>query len=35
LAFRVHVTGDLNKPISFVVEVLTTSFARALPGLIH
>jgi len=30
LAFRVHVAGDLNKTISFVVGVLTTSFARVL-----
>ena len=35
LAFRVHVASDLNKTISFVVGVLTTSFARALLGLIH
>jgi len=35
LYLRVHVTGDLNKTISFVVGVLTTSFARALLGLIH
>jgi len=35
LTFRVHVTGDLNKPISFVVNVLTTSFAHALLRLIH
>jgi len=35
LAFRVHVAGDLNKAISFVVAVLSTSFARALLGLIH
>jgi len=35
LAFRVHAAGDLNKPISFVVAVLSTSFARALLGLIR
>jgi len=35
LAFRVPVTGDLNKTISFVASVLTTSFARALLGVIH
>jgi len=35
LAFRVHVAGDLNKTISFVVAVLSTSFARALLCLIH
>ena len=35
LAFHVHVASDLNKTISFVVGVLTTSFARALLGLIH
>ena len=34
-AFRVHVAGDLNKTISFVVGVLTTSFARALLGFLH
>jgi len=27
-----HVTGDLNKAISFVVGVLSTSFARAYSG---
>ena len=35
LAFPVHVAGDLNKTLSFVVGVLTTSFARALRELIH
>jgi len=35
LAFRVHVAGDLNKTISFVAGVLSTSFARALLGLTH
>jgi len=35
LAFRVNVAGDLNKTISFVAGPLTTSFARALLGLIH
>jgi len=36
-AFRVHVAGDLNKKMSFVVGVLSTSFARphALLGLIR
>ena len=34
LAIRVHVAGDLNKTISFV-DVLSTSFVRALLGLIH
>jgi len=29
LAFRVHVAGDLNKAISFVVAVLSTSFVRS------
>ena len=29
LAFRVHVAGDLNKTISFIVGVPTTLFARA------
>jgi len=29
LVFRVHVAGDLNKTISFVLSVLTTSFTRA------
>jgi len=33
LAFRVHVGGDLNKTISFVVGVLSTLFS--LLGLIH
>ena len=33
--FRVHVASDLNKTISFVASVLSTSFARALLGLIH
>jgi len=33
LTFRVYVAGDLNKTISIVVGVLTTSFARALLGL--
>jgi len=32
LAFRVHVAVDLNKTISFVVGVLSTSFAHALLG---
>jgi len=35
LASRVHVAGDLNKTISLVASVLSTSFARALLGLIH
>jgi len=35
LAFHVHVAGDLIKTISFVIGVLTTSFARALLRLIH
>ena len=35
LSFRVHVSGDLNQTISFVVGVFTTSFARALLGRIH
>jgi len=35
LAFGVHVAGDLNKTISFVVGVLSTSFAHALLGLIR
>jgi len=35
LSFHVHVTGDLNKTISFVVGVFTTPFARALLGFIH
>jgi len=35
LVVRVHVTGDLNRTISFVVGVLTTSLACVLFGLIH
>ena len=35
LAFRVHVAGDLNETIPFVVDVLSTSFASTLLGLIH
>jgi len=35
LAFRAHVAGDLNKTISFVSGVLSTSFARALLGLLR
>jgi len=35
LAFRVHVSSDLNKTISFIVGVLSTSFPRALLRLIH
>jgi len=35
LAFHVHVAGDLNKAISFVVGILSTSFARALLGFIR
>jgi len=35
LASRVHVAGDLNETISFVVGVFSTVFARALLGLIH
>jgi len=35
LAFRVQVAGDLNNKISIVVGVLSTSFARALFGLIR
>ena len=34
-AFRVHVTGDLNKTISLVAGGLSTSFPRALLWLIH
>jgi len=34
-AFRVQVTGDLSKTLSFVAGVLSTSFARALLWLIH
>ena len=35
LDFPVHVAGDLNKKISFVVGVLSTLLACALLGLIH
>jgi len=35
LAFCVHVACDLNETISFVVGVLSTSFARALIELIR
>jgi len=36
LAFRIHVAGDLNQKLSFVIaSVLSTSFARALLRLIH
>ena len=35
LAFRVRFAGDLNKTISFVVDALSTSFARALLGPNH
>ena len=35
LVFHVHVAGDMNKTISFVTGVLSTSFARTLLGLIH
>jgi len=34
-SLAVHVASDLNKAISFVASVLSTSFARALLGLIH
>ena len=30
LAFRIHFAGDLNKTISFIAGVLSTSFARTL-----
>jgi len=35
LAFRIHVAGDLNQKLSLVASVLSTSFARALLGLIR
>jgi len=35
LTFRVHIAGNLNKTISFVVGVLSTLFPRALPGLVR
>jgi len=35
LAFRIHVAGDLNQKLSFVASVRSTSFARALLGLIR
>jgi len=35
LAFRVHVAGDLNKTVLFVIGILSTLFARALFGLIN
>ena len=35
LAFRVHVAGDLDKTISFVVGALSTSFTCAFLGLIY
>jgi len=35
LAFRIHVAGDLNQKLSWVARVLSTSFARALLGLIR
>jgi len=35
LAFCVHVAGDLNKTISFVVSVFLTSFTHTLLQLIH
>jgi len=35
LSFGVHVAGDHNKTISFVVGVLSTLFAHALLGLIY
>ena len=35
LAFHAYVAGDLNKTISFLVGVLSTSFTRALLELIH
>jgi len=34
-AFRVHVAGDLDKNIYFKAGVLSTSFARALLGLVR
>jgi len=34
-AFRLHVAGDLNQKLSFVASFLSTSFARALLGLIR
>jgi len=30
-----YVAGNLNKTISFVADIFSTSFARALLGLIH
>jgi len=35
LAFRIHFAGDLNQKLSLVARVLSTSFARALLGLIR
>jgi len=35
LAFRIHVAGDLNQKLPFVASDLSTSFARALLGLIR
>ena len=35
LQIAVHIASDLNKTISFVASVLSTSFARALLGIIH
>ena len=35
LAFRIHVTGDLNQKLSFVASVLSSSFARNSLGLIR
>ena len=34
LAFRVHVTGDLNQKLSFVVGVVSTSIARPLGAIV-
>jgi len=35
LAFRVHIAGNMNKKLSFVIGVLSTSFAIALLGLVR
>jgi len=35
MGFRIYVAGDLNQNLSFVASVLSTSFARALLGLIR
>jgi len=34
LAFHIHFANDLNQKVSFVVAILSTSYARALLGLI-